>query len=160
MVTCMSASAAVLLSELTRSSDHFEEHLAFLRTHTEHVPDHRHRQRRGEVPDEIALAAFAHRVDQRVAQRNNLGLKVFHALAGEPVVDELAAQQMLRVVHLDHHLDAGLVRSDAAGVGEQLGVALGLDDGLIRRRGRQPLAVPEHRLVFPHPAVDGPESPA
>ena len=43
----------------------FEEHLAFLGTHTEHVPDDRHRQRRGQVPDEVALATFADGVDQR-----------------------------------------------------------------------------------------------
>ena len=132
-----------------------EEHLAFLGTHPEHVADDRHRQGRGEVPDEVALAAFAHRVDQRVAQRIDLGFQIFHALAGEAVVDELAPQQMLRVVHLDHHLDAGLVGPDAAGVGEQLGFAFGLDDGLIRRRGGQPVAVPEDRLVLPHPAVNG-----
>ena len=119
-------------------------------------PIDRHRQRRGEVPDEVALAAFAHRVDQRVAQRNDLGLQVFHALAGETGVDELAPQQMLRIVHLDHHLDPVLVGSDAAGVREQLGIALGLDHGLIRRRGGQPVAVPKDRLVLPHPAVDGP----
>jgi hypothetical protein len=111
---------------------------------------------RGEVPDEVAFAAFAHRVDQRITQRSDRGLQVFHALAGESGVDELATQQMLRIVHVDHHLDPVLVGSDAAGIREQLGVALGLDDGLIRRRGGQPVAVPKDRLVFPHPAVDGP----
>src|ERR1700757_954892 len=131
----------------------FEEHLAVLRTHTEHVPDDRHGQGRGEVPDEVTLAALTYRVDQRVAQQGDLGLQVFHPLAGEPVVDELAAQQMLRIVHLDHHLDARLVGPDAAGVREQLGFAFGLDDGLIRRRGGQPVAVPEDRLVLPHPAI-------
>ena len=133
-----------------------EEHLAFLRAHTEHVTDDRHRQGRGEIPDEVTLAAFAHRVDQRVTQCIDLGLQIFHALAGEAGVNKLAPQQMLRIVHLDHHLDPVLVGSDAAGIREQLGVALGFDDGLIRRRGGQPVAVPEHRLVLPHPAVDRP----
>ena len=161
MVTWMSASAAVLLKRTDQIVGPLQEHLALLRTHAEHVADDRHRQRRGEVPDEVALAALAHRVDQRVAQRADRGFLIFHPLAGEAGVDELAPQQMLRVVHLDHHLDAGLVGSDAAGVGEQLGIALGLDDGLIRRRGGQPVAVPEDRLVLPHPAIDAArESPA
>ncbi len=47
---------------------------------------------------------------------------VLHALAGEAGVDELAPQQMCRVVHLDHHRRRGLVGPDAARVGEQLGL--------------------------------------
>ena len=48
---------------------------------------------------------------------------------------------------------ARLVGADAAGVGEQLRIALGLDHGLVRRRRGQAIAVAEHRLVGPHPAV-------
>ena len=132
----MSASAAVLLKRADQVVGPLEEHLALLGTHPEHVADDRHRQRRGEIPDEVALAALAHRVDQRVAQRVDRRLKVFHAFAGEAGVDELAPQQMLRVVHLDHHLHARLVGPDAARVGEQLGLALGLDHRLIGRRAR------------------------
>ena len=74
-------------------------------------------------------------------------LLVLHPLAGEAGVDELAPQQMCGIVHVDHHRQARLIGTDAAGVGEQLGIALGVDHGLIGRRGGQPVAVPEHRLV-------------
>ncbi len=67
-----------------------KEHLALLWAHPEHVADHRHRKRCGDVPNEVALTTLAHRVDQGVAQRNNRSLEVFHALAGEAGVDEFA----------------------------------------------------------------------
>ena len=78
---------------------------------------------------------------------------VHDPLAGEAGVDELAPQQMCRIVHVDHVGHAGSLRPDSAGVGEQLRVALGVEHGLIARRGSQPVAVAEHRLMGPHPAV-------
>jgi hypothetical protein len=65
---------------------------------------------------------------------------------------------MLWIVHLDHHLDPRLVGSDATGIGEQLRIALGVDDGLIRRRRGQAIAVAEHRLVGAHPPIVLPRS--
>ena len=61
------------------------------------------------------------------------GLPVLHALAGEARVDELAPQQMCGIVHRDHHRRRVLVGPDSARVGEQLGLALGVDHRLVRR---------------------------
>ncbi len=61
---------------------------------------------------------------------------VHHPLAGEAGVDELAAQQMCGVVHVDHVRHAGLVGPDAAGVGERLRIALGVDAPPDRLRRR------------------------
>ena len=63
---------------------------------------------------------------------------------------------MLRIVHLDHHRQRRLVGPDAAGVGEELGLPLCLDHGLVCRRGDQAVAVPEDRFVLAHPSVDRP----
>ena len=67
-----------------------QQRRAVLRQHPEHVADHGHRQRRGEIADEVALAAFAHRIDEGVAQGVDSGGLIGHPLAGEPGVDELA----------------------------------------------------------------------
>ena len=42
--------------------------VAVLGRHAEHVADHDHRQRRGEVAHEVALAPLAHPIDERVAR--------------------------------------------------------------------------------------------
>ena len=97
-----------------------QQHAALLGQHTEHVADHRHRQRGGDVADEVALTALADRVDQRVAQRVDGRLLVLHALAGEPGVDQLAPQQVCGIVHVDHVRHARLVGTNAAGAGEHL----------------------------------------
>ena len=47
----------------------------------------------------------------------------------------------------------GVFRPDAAGVREQLRVALGIEHRLIRRGGGQTVAVTEHRLVRAHPRI-------
>ena len=47
----------------------------------EHVADDDHRQRRGEVVPEVALAAFADGVDQFVAERADARLAVAHSRA-------------------------------------------------------------------------------
>ena len=88
---------------------------AILRQHPEHVADDGHRQRRGEVANEIALAAFAHRIDERVAQRVDTGSLIGYPLAGEPGVHKLAPKQMCGIVHVDHVGHGRVVRSDAAG---------------------------------------------
>ena len=127
--------------------------VALFGQHAEHVTDDRHRQRRGDVADEVALAALTHRVDQRVTQVLDGRHLVHDALAGEPGVDELAAQDVRRIVHVDHVGHPRLVRPDAAGGREQLRVALGVEQRLIGRRRGQSVAVAEHRLVGPHPLV-------
>ncbi len=63
----MSSCAVVLLNKADHVVGPLEEHLPFLRSNPEHVADDRHRQRCGEIPDEVAFASLAHRVDQHVA---------------------------------------------------------------------------------------------
>ena len=50
------------------SSDQRRNIVAVLGRDAEHVADDRHRKRRGDVADEVAFAALADRVDDRVAQ--------------------------------------------------------------------------------------------
>ena len=127
-----------------------------LRQNPEHVADDGHRQRRGEVVDEVALAAFAHRIDECVAQGVDTRGLIGHPLAGEPGVHQLAPQQMRGIVHVDHVGHGGVIRSDTAGRGEQLGIAFGVEHRLIARRGGKTVAIPEHRFVRSHPAVRRP----
>ncbi len=141
----------------TESDHHFvgplQEHLSLVREHTKHVADDRHGQRRGDVSDEITFTALAYRVDENVAQRADGLILDLQTLSCEAGVDELAAQQMCRIIHVDHHWQGILIGADAACVREQLGIALGVNHGLVRRRRGQTVAVTEHRLVGPHPSV-------
>ena len=81
--------------------------------------------------DEVALAALAHRVDDRVADVADLLLAVAHAARREALVDELAPLPVLGVVHVDHHRDRPVVGPDAARVRERRRVLLGREQ---RRR--------------------------
>ncbi|BCN82099.1 hypothetical protein RE0356_07400 [Prescottella equi] len=68
-----------------------QEHVAFLGPDAEHVADHRHRQRCGQIGDEVALPLLAHRVDQLVADLADPPDLRLHLLAGEARVDEAPA---------------------------------------------------------------------
>ena len=84
-------------------------------------------------------------------------LEILHPLSREASVDELAPQQMCRDRPSSIIIGGGvLVGPDAARIGEQLRLPLGLDHRLVRRRGGQAVAVPEDRLVLAHPLVDRP----
>ena len=131
-----------------------QEHAALLGEHTQHVADDGHRQRRGQIMHEVALAALTHRVNEVVTELTYRCPLVLHPLAGETGVDQLAPQQMHRIVHVDHHRHRwDDIRTDALGIGEEFGLLLGLEDSLVGRHRGQPVAIPEHWLVLPHPAV-------
>ena len=130
-----------------------EQHLALFGHHTEHVADDGHGQRSRQIADEVGLALLTDVVDEGVTQPTDGRHLVHDALASEAGVDELAPHQVCRIVHVDHVGHARLVGADAAGVGEQFGVALGVEHGLVRGHRGMPGAVPEHRLVGPHPPV-------
>ena len=153
IVTCISASDTVELSPTIMSSDH-------LRNSS---------RSSGSTPSMSPMTAIgsgaamsltkshspcSHTASMSVSHSAPMDRSwTFNALAREAGVDELAAQQMCRIVHVDHHRQARLIGADAACVGEQLGIALRVDHGLVRRRRGQPVAVAEHRLVGPHPPV-------
>ena len=137
-----------------------QQHAAILGQHAEHVPDQRHRQRGGDIADEVTLAPLADGIDQCIAQPADRRLLLRHPLTGEPGVDELAPQQVCRIVHVDHVRHPRRIGTNAAGVGEQLRIALGIDDGLIRRRADQAVAIAEHRLVGAHPPIGLARRPA
>ena len=88
----------------------------------EHVADQDHRERRGDVAHEIALALLADLVDDRVGDGADLGLAGPYSTRREPLVDELAPLPVLGIVHVDHHRDRAVVRSDATRVRERGGV--------------------------------------
>ena len=150
-----------LLGGRGRQRDHHvvaprQQGLAVGRCHTEHVADHGHRQRGGKVTDEVTLSALTDRVDQRIAQRRNGFGPIAHALSSEARVDELAPQQVRRIVHVDHVRKDRAGGPDAARIGEQLGCPLGVDQRAMGGNGGQAVAVTEDRLVHPHPAVGRP----
>ncbi len=127
-----------------------QELVPVLGGHAQVVADHDQRQRGGDVPDEVALAALGHPVDDLVADLADLVGALADPSGGEALVDELAPPQVLGVVHVDHHRDGVGVGPDPLGVGER-GRVLG--DGLeVGVAADAPLlAVPVDGGVGPHP---------
>ena len=109
----------VLLRRSGRGEHHLHRGVAALRAHhgvgpvqqpvavfrrdAEQVADHDHRQRRRDVAHEVALAALAHRVDDRVAGPSDSRFQRLDSARGEAAAHQLAAHVVRRVVHVDHH---------------------------------------------------------
>jgi hypothetical protein len=132
-----------------------EQVAAVLGGHAQHVADHHHRQQRGDVVDEVALAALDHRVDDLVAHLAHLVGLVAHPAGGEAAVDQLAPAPVLGVVHVDHHRQRPVVGPDAPGVRER-GRVLGdgLDVGVAADAPHLAGLVPVDRRVGAQPGVE------
>lgn len=130
-----------------------QEDVALLRPDPEHVADDRHRERGGQLGDEVAFPLLAHRVDQLIADLADPADLRLHLLAGEAGVHQASTLQVRGVVHVDHLRQRPGLRADTARVGEQARVSFGGDQRLARRRGRHTVPVPEHRLIGPHPGI-------
>ena len=96
----------------------------------EHVADDDHRQRCCDVAYEVALAAFAHCVDDRVARLAQVLFAVTDAVRREAAIHEFPALPVLGVVEVDHR------RHPAVG-----------PTALPTREGRRISRRAEHRLV-------------
>src|SRR5256885_1537168 len=71
----------------------------------ERVADHDQRHPRGDVPDEVAFAALAHLVDERMHDLVDARLLLAHPVGRESLRHQLAPVAVLGVVHVDHHRD-------------------------------------------------------
>ena len=120
----------------------------------EHVADQHHRERRGDVAHEVALAALAHPVDDRVALVADVVLVVADATGRESAVHELASLPVLGIVHLDHHRERKSVGSDPARVRERRGILRRAEHGRVAREPPHVVrGVEVHGRVRAHPGV-------
>ena len=97
-----------------------QQAVAVLGRHAEQVADHDHRQRRGDLAHEVAAPLLADRVDQLRHDPPDLRLVILDAALGEALVDERAAQLVLRVVHVDHRRQRRGIRARAHARAEQI----------------------------------------
>jgi hypothetical protein len=96
--------------------------VVLLDRNAEHLTDHAHRELRGEVLDEVALALVGHVVEQRSHDASHV---IFHApdeLRREPLGDERALLAVLLSVLMDHRRVGREVRAVAVGRRERLRV--------------------------------------
>jgi len=88
------------------------------------VADGDERQPRSHVPHQVELPALGGRVQERSGGAADRVLLVANPTRCEPLVDELAPLEVLRVVGVDHARHRGLVGSDPLGVAEALRLSL------------------------------------
>ena len=120
----------------------------------EHVADQHHRERRGDVAHEVALAPLAHPVDDRVALVADVVLAVADAAGREAAVHELAPLPVLGIVHVDHHRERTRVGPDAARVRERRRVLRRAEHRRVAREAPHVVrGVEVHGRVRAHPRV-------
>ncbi len=89
-----------------------------------------------QVCDEVGFSFLTDGVDQLIADLPDTAGLGFDFLTCETRVDQASTREVLRVVHVDHLRQWTRFGTDAAGVGEQFGIPLGCDDGVVGSRPR------------------------
>jgi hypothetical protein len=90
--------------------------------HAQHVADHDHGQRSGDVVDEVGRALFAHPVDDGIADGADALFALADAFGGEALADQATAAHVFGGIEVDHHWQGVGVGPDTPGAGEGLGV--------------------------------------
>ena len=122
----------------------------------EHVGDEQQRQRRGDVPHEVARTFRRDAIDDVGADTPDGGLVVAHSPRRETPADEAAAPRVFGRVHRDHHRQVAAVRARGAVTREGCGVLLDREDVVVaRQRPHLVLRVPVRRRVLAHPRPVG-----
>jgi hypothetical protein len=129
-----------------------QQHVAVLGLDAEEVADHDHRQVRGDVVHEVALAAGRDRVDELVADAADAGLVVLDPARRQPLVHEVPPAPVVGIVEVDHRGDRRRVRSRAHARAEGLRVLRDPQELRVRRDAPDaPDLVPVDRRVLAHP---------
>ena len=122
----------------------------------EHVGDEQQRQRRGDVPHEVALPLRRDAVDDLRADAADRRLVIAHAPRREPAAHELAPARVLGIVHRDHHREVVAVRTRRAVARERRRILLDREHVVVA--GQRPdlvLRVPVRGRVLAHPRPVG-----
>ena len=118
----------------------------------EHVGDEQERQRRGDVPHEVALALGCDPIDDLGADTTDRRLVLAHPARCEPAAHQLPPPRMLGRVHRDHHRKMVTVRPGRAVARERSRILLDREHVVVT--GQRPdlvLRVPVRRRVLAHP---------
>ncbi|TMK53241.1 MAG: hypothetical protein E6G59_06210 [Actinobacteria bacterium] len=120
--------------------------------HTQQVGDHRGRERRGKVANDVAAAGLLDRIDQLRHDRADPVFVCGHAAHREALVDEVAFADVDRVVAVDHRRLRTGERPAPARRRKDLAMTLGPDDVFVEeQRPQAAVWVVVDRLVRAQP---------